>query len=320
MNWNIAPTLLRSMRDYQEIIELRPEKHRLDPYKPYHFLHEQEVDSNGVIREVNTIFLTNKECPFKCLMCDLWKHTLDEPTPRGAIPRQIVHALNRLPEASVIKLYNNGNFFDTKAIPKEDYPAIAHLLDEYEHVIVENHPNLCNDNCLEFKRLLNGDLEIAMGLETIHPEVLPKLNKQITTENFSRAATFLLENDIEVRAFILLNPPFLTGAEANIDWTVKSVNFAFDRGAGACSVIPTRAGNGIMEKLQEEGNFIPPTLEALETAFEKSLGLQKGHVFADLWDLKQFSSCAHCFEDRKSRLKEMNLKQEILPPIPCKCH
>lgn len=308
------------MPNNQEILDLRYQKQKLDPYKPYHFLHEQEVDSNGVIREVNTIFLTNKECPFKCLMCDLWKHTLDEPTPSGAIPDQIGYAIERLPDASVIKLYNNGNFFDTNAIPKEDYTAIANLLDEYEQIVVENHPRLCNDNCLEFSELLNGGLEIAIGLETIHPEVLPKLNKQITTTDFSRAASFLLKNDIDIRTFILLNPPFLMGTEANIDWTVKSVEFAFDNGAGACSVIPTRAGNGIMDKLQKEGDFSAPTLDALETAFEESLELEKGRVFADLWDLKQFSTCDHCYEDRKARLKDMNLRQEILPDISCKHH
>ena len=307
------------MHDNQEILELRPRKQKLDPFKPYNFLHEEEIDSKGITRKVNTLFLTNRECPFKCIMCDLWKHTLDEPTPAGAIPRQIEYALDRLPEAYVIKLYNNGNFFDTKAIPKEDYARIAELLSGYEHIIVENHPKLCNNNCLEFKNLLKGNLEIAMGLETIHPNVLPKLNKQITTANFSTAASFLLENKIEFRAFILLNPPFLTDSNENIHWTVKSVDFSFENGAGACSIIPTRAGNGVMDKLQEEGEFVPPTLKALETAFEKSLQLNKGRVFADLWDLRQFSSCNHCFENRKSRMNKMNLSQEVLPPITCSC-
>ena len=308
------------MPDDHEILELRPKKHRLDITKPYHYLHEREADAEGQIRKVNTIFLTNRECPFKCLMCDLWKHTLDEHTPAGAIPSQIKYALERLPEASVIKLYNNGNFFDTKAIPRQDYQAIADQLSSYDHVIVENHPKLCNQRCLEFLDMLEGDLEIAMGLETIHPEILPKLNKQITKDNFKQAATFLQSNGIKVRAFILLNLPYLTDQESNIAWSVKSVAFAFECGAGACAIIPTRTGNGIMDKLQKQGDFIPPTLNALESAFEKSLQLNKGRVFADLWDLQQFSSCNHCFEKRKSRLQVMNLSQTILPKIPCEFH
>lgn len=308
------------MPDNQQILNLRPQKQQLDAKRPYHFLHEHEADAKGEVREVNTIFLTNRECPFKCLMCDLWKHTLDKPTAPGAIPAQINHAHQRLPEASVVKLYNNGNFFDTKAIPRQDYKIIAKQLSGYDHVIVENHPKLCSERCIEFRDMLEGDLEIAMGLETIHPEILPKLNKQITKDNFKQAASFLLSNGIKVRAFILLNLPFLTDQRANIEWTVKSVAFAFDCGAGACAIIPTRPGNGIMDKLQGEGKFIPPTLKALETAFEQSLKLNKGRVFADLWDLQQFSTCNHCFEERKTRLQKMNLSQTILPETTCEFH
>ena len=317
MKWNTALISLPYMPDDREILDLRPAKKKLDPYKPYNYLHEREVDDRGVQRKVNTLFLTNSECPFKCTMCDLWKHTLDRPTPEGAIPEQIAFALNRLPEASVVKLYNNGNFFDTKAIPAADYPVIARLLRGYDRLIVENHPKLCNERCLEFNTMLDGKLEIALGLETIHPEVLPKLNKQITVENFSEAVSFLSANDIATRAFILLNPPYLTNARENIEWTVKSVEFAFEAGVGTCSIIPTRAGNGIMDKLKRDGSFIPPTLQALETSFEQSLELEKGRVFADLWDLKHFSNCDRCFEERKSRLEEMNLSQEIIPPVQC---
>lgn len=305
------------MPDDQQILNLRPRKLHLDPKRPYHFLHEREADAKGEVREVNTIFLTNRECPFKCLMCDLWKHTLDEPTAPGAIPAQITYAHQRLPEASVVKLYNNGNFFDTKAIPRQDYKVIAKQLSGYDHVIVENHPKLCNERCLEFRDMLEGDLEIAMGLETIHPEILPKLNKQVTKDNFKQAASFLLSNGIKVRAFILLNLPFLTDQRANIEWTVKSVAFAFECGAGACAIIPTRPGNGVMDKLQQEGKFVPPSLEALEIAFEQSLQLNQGRVFADLWDLQQFSTCNHCFEERKTRLQKMNLSQTILPKTIC---
>src|SRR5690625_3594082 len=97
---------------------LRGEKNRMDAHTPYHFLHESERQANGEVKRVNTIFLTNSECPFSCVMCDLWRNTLDRPTPKGAIPRQIEKALASLPEADIVKLYNSGNFFDRRAIPK----------------------------------------------------------------------------------------------------------------------------------------------------------------------------------------------------------
>lgn len=305
------------MLDTSEIIDLRPPRNKVRPDRPYHFLQEQERGPDGALKGVNTIFLTNSECPFKCVMCDLWKNTLKEPGEAGDIPAQISYALQRLPQARVVKLYNNGNFFDRKAVPPEDYEAIAGLLSGYERVIIENHPKLCGTDCLAFQQLFGGRLEIAMGLETIHPEVLPKLNKQITTENFAKAASFLTHNDIDIRAFILLNPPFLTDPTENIAWAVKSVEFALNCGVSACSIIPTRTGNGAMEKLQQEGHYVPPTIAALEQVFEQALRFDGGRIFVDLWDLNRFSECDHCFEERKQRLEKMNREQQVYPPVPC---
>ena len=68
------------------IVEQRPERNRLDPWRPYAFLVESELGADGVAVAVATLFLTNRECPYRCLMCDLWRNTLDERVPVGAIP------------------------------------------------------------------------------------------------------------------------------------------------------------------------------------------------------------------------------------------
>jgi len=319
MKRNIAPISIHFMPDIHEIEKLRPARNLVNPDFPYHFLHEQEPDKDGNLQKINTIFLTSKECSFKCLMCDLWKNTLKGPTPPGSILKQINYALDKLPKADVIKLYNNGNFFDLKAIPLLDYPGIIDQLQSYPRVIVENHPKLCGDNCVKFSQRLNGTLEIAMGLETIHPDVLPKLNKRLSPEDFKNAASFLRSNKIEVRAFILLNPPFLTGKQENIEWTFKGVQFAFESGVGCCSIIPTRPGNGMMDVLKEKGDYVPPMLDALEEVFERTLALHQGRVFVDTWDIDFLSNCPRCFEERKHRLEQMNFTQKFQQRINCNC-
>jgi len=308
------------MHDNQEIEKYRPARNKLDPEVPYHFLHEQEPDANGVLQRVNTIFLTGKECSFKCLMCDLWKNTLTGPTPTGAILKQINYALERLPHADVVKLYNNGNFFDPKAVPVADHKGIIERLQSYSRVVVENHPKLCGDNVLQFKDQLNAKLEVAMGLESVHPDVLPRLNKQLTPEDFAQAASFLRNNNIDVRAFILLNPPYLTDHRENIEWVIRAVQFAFDSGTQTCSIIATRPGNGIMDKLQQKGDYKAPSLAALEEVFERSLLLKQGRVFVDTWDIGFLSKCPECFQSRKERLEAMNLNQQIYPSISCNCN
>jgi radical SAM enzyme (TIGR01210 family) len=250
-------------------------------------------------------------------MCDLWKNTLTYSVPPGAIPQQIDFALARLgshPEQ--IKLYNSGSFFDAAAIPDVDYPAIAQRVAFASHVIVESHPRLVDEKSIRLRNLLRGSLEVAMGLETIHPDVFPRLNKRFDLPTFARGAEFLRNKEITVRAFILVNPPFLKEEDA-IEWAVKSAAFAFDCGAGVVSLIPTRAGNGAMDRLLESGEFRPSNLSTLEQAQEFVLQLRGGRVFADTWDLERFAPCQFCLERRRQRLHLINLTQQPQPRIEC---
>jgi radical SAM enzyme (TIGR01210 family) len=254
-------------------------------------------------------------------MCDLWKNTTDERVPVGSIPEQIDFAFEQMPtlrSAKHIKLYNSGNFFDAQAIPPDDWKAIADRASHFDSVIVENHPKLCSDKCLEFRDLLGTQLEVAIGLETIHPDVLPKLNKQMTADDFQRAVGFLVQNEIRVRTFILLRPPFLTEAEG-IDWALKSVEFAFDCGVSCSAVIPTRAGNGMMEQLAVDGHFEPPTIASMESVLEAGIAMNRGRVFVDLWDAEQFCDCSNCAGQRIERLNQMNLTQQVHPSVSCIC-
>lgn len=295
----------------------RGPKNRLDPWRPYAFLWEEETGEDGAPVPTATLFLTNRECPYRCLMCDLWQNTLDETVPAGAIPAQIAHALAKMPPARQIKLYNAGSFFDPKAIPPQEYPAIARQVSGFERVIVECHPALLGERCLRFQQMLTGRLEVAVGLETAHPAILERLNKRITVEDFRRAAAFLKKHGIALRVFLLLRPPFLTEREG-LEWACRSLDIAFDCGAAVCCVIPTRDGNGAMEALAERGEYAPPSLRSLERAVEYGLRRDGGRVFADLWDIERFYRCV-CSPERARRLEQMNRAQRIAPSVCCSC-
>lgn len=299
-----------------EIRADRPAKNAVDADRPYAFLVEHERTAAGTVEPVATLFLTGSECPFHCLMCDLWKNTLDRPTPPGALPRQIDYALDRLPHARHIKLYNSGNFFDPRAVPPEDHAAIAERLRGFETVIVENHPRLCGPECLQFAGRLDGQLEIALGLETVHRPSLEHLNKQMSVEDFAAAAAMLVRDDIALRAFILLQPPFLSEGDG-LYWTDQSVRFAFDQGVGCCAIIPTRTGNGIMDRLHARGEIGLPSVESLEASLASGIELHRGRVFVDLWDFQRFATCSECREARHARLDRMNREQCLLPPVVC---
>lgn len=293
----------------------------LHPRRPSHWLRESEPNPAGGQAAILTVFLTNKECPWRCLMCDLWRHTLEETVPEGAIGEQLESALiadraEHPHRAQWLKLYNAGSFFDPQAIPVVDWPELARRAQSFERLVVECHPTLIRGNrILPFQRLLGPRtrLELALGLETAHPEVLERLNKGIDRKIFRRSAQWIRQNDMDLRVFVLVKPPFLNEFEA-LEWACRSIDFAFDCGANTISLIPTRSGNGALESLAARGEFAPPRPETLESALAYGIQLGRGRVFADTWDLERLEPDAARRSSLKVRLENANQKQQIQGP------
>lgn len=291
------------------IEERRPDGPRPDGRAPARAFVEEELSRERRLEPVATVFLVNRECPWRCLFCDLWKGTTAEPLPAGRAARQLREALAPLPPARHLKLYNAGSFFDAKAVPPEDHPEIAGIANRYRTLVVESHPALVGDGVLRFRERLETEFEIAMGLETANPDVLGRLNKAMTVEDFRRATRYLRDRGVFVRAFVLLGLPFLPPAE-DAEWAIRSVELALEEGADPVVVIPVRPGNGAMEELAAAGQWRMPSLTALEEVAGRGLALGRGRVFADLWDASRWSH-EEGWEARISRLRRMNVEQRI---------
>jgi radical SAM enzyme (TIGR01210 family) len=307
------------------VLDHRPVRPAVDPWSAPTVVVEPERAASGEVVDVATLFLVGRECPWRCVMCDLWRHTTTEDTPLGAIPVQVQAAMSGLPSPRprVVKLYNAGSFFDPRAVPDEDYDAIAAALDGTAHVIVESHPALIGPRVdwwlAAMQRQARGPmptLEVAVGLETAHPDALARLNKRITRAQFEEAAEGLRARGVALRVFLLVSPPFVPLLEHEA-WLLRSVDLAFECGATAVSLIPTRSGNGAMEALAAEGLFVPPTMELAEAAFEAALARSRGRVFLDLWDIERLAICKACAPARRQRLGRMNEIQMRVAPVAC---
>jgi radical SAM enzyme (TIGR01210 family) len=278
-------------------------------------------DERRPVRKIErtlTVFLTGAECPFTCSFCDLWQWTLDGPTPPGALTRQLESVLQALdhPAPDRLKLYNASNFFDQRAVPPEDVLGIAKLAAPFAAITVESHANTIGSRTLEFARKISGRLEVAVGLETIHPVAAAQLNKRLDLARFDSAARFLSDNGIDLRVFALLGAPFVR-AEETVAWTVRTVEYAVERGAAVVSIIPVRGGNGALERLQALGHFTPPTFSQLEESLDLSLQFTGTVVTADLWDVERLAACEHCRAERVERLRRVNISGRAEPQISC---
>jgi radical SAM enzyme (TIGR01210 family) len=261
-------------------------------------------------------------------MCDLWQHTTVNDTPVGAIAAQVAaarHTIERAPEpVSAVKLYNAGSFFDPRAVPERDYDAVARHLSGLARVIVESHPALIGARTQRLRDALGHAtggpcLEVAMGLETVHPGALDRLHKRMNVEDFRRAAERLQGLGVDLRVFLLVSPPFVADAEQD-DWLLRSIDVALASGACAISLIPTRPGNGAMDALAAAGSFHPPRLVDVERSLTQALVRTTGtgaRVFADLWDIERLADCRSCFDARRSRLHAANLEQRDRPSVAC---
>jgi radical SAM enzyme (TIGR01210 family) len=285
-----------------DVLALRPSADRpTDFWSPHAAFVERERSRGGEAVDVGTILLTNRECPYRCVMCDLWKYTTPERVPQGAVARQVERGLEACRGARQVKLYNAGSFFDAQAVPTSDLPRIAELVRRMEAVIVECHPALVGPRALELSRRIEGSLDIAMGLETIDPQVLPRLNKKMTLDGVRRAIDFCLGHGMQVRLFIILRLPGQSEEEGR-SWALASIEWGMRAGAECCVVIPARRGNGMMEELERQGIFSPPSFESLEWVVREGIRLGMGRVFGDTWGLEPLQA---------QRIHKLNLEQPV---------
>jgi len=285
-----------------------------DPRRPHAFHIEQEPHGAGLV-SIATLFLKGRRCPWRCVMCDLSRHAPATPTPPGAIPEQIDHALENLSPAVWIKLYNAGSFFDRAAVPPADHGAIAQRLRPFERTIVECHPKLVGDDLLRFHERLDGaELEVAVGLETADPATLARLDKGAGLDDFARAARLLRRVGVLLRAFVLIQPPFQAPGEA-LMWVRRSADFAFHHGAETLVLIPTRPDSAELRRMVARGTFHPPDLTTVEDSLDLLLERPRGRVLVDLWGFDELYAAAPGITERRRRLEGINLSQRVTDRI-----
>ena len=304
----------------RRIRALRPAKRAVDPYTAHGSLVEEERRPDGRVERALTVFMAGAECPFTCSFCDLWQWTLDGPTPSGALVTQLQRVLAALdgPMPQRLKLYTASNFFDRRAVPPEDYAALARLAAPFEAVTVESHASTIGAATRDFARMIGAGrtLEVGVGLETVHPGAMAQLNKRLDLARFDAAARALSDAQIDLRVFVLLGAPHVP-ADESVEWTVHTVAHAVSRGAAVVSIIPVRGGNGEMERLRALGEFTPPTLAQLEAALDASFGFGDTVVTADLWDVEQLPACEACRPRRIERLARINRSGRTEAAIGC---
>lgn len=278
---------------------------------------EDEVLPDGRPGRVGVVILANRECPYSCVFCGLWRDTTDATPAPGQVARQVAAALERFGPVDAIKLYNAGSFFDPLAMTDADREAIASLCRHLGWVIVESRPEMADRRCVEWASRLGGRLEVAIGLEVADDRILALLNKRMRLRQCAQASVFLREHGIGVRAFVMVKPPLVPERRA-AGLAVDTARWAIDHGATTVSLIPSYMTPGAMERLAAAGFFRPPRLWSVYEAAQGAVALRRAVVVVDTWNLQTLRDCPACFDALRDALRALN-RTGRLPRAHCSC-
>jgi len=203
-----------------------------------------------------------------CTVCGYTQDSALNPPQFDHIKAQISVALQKAKSTpiSVIKIFTSGSFFDETEIPPITRQYILEQLSDLPHlqnVILETRPEYVqSENLDEAKRILgNISLEIAIGLETSNDQIRETcIHKGFTYQDFIRAAKLIRSQECDLRAYLLLKPPFLTEQEA-IDDSITSAISAVSDGATTVSINPITIHAGtLIERLWLQKYYRHPWL------------------------------------------------------------
>ncbi len=261
----LASTIVRLRNQYL--------KQRGPDLKPRLWSNTTETEQSIII----TMVLPTRGCSWAlsesggCSVCGYVNDSSrDRPIPSEQILEQINYFLNRVVPTKPIelKLFNSGSFFDENDVPRTLRLQILDLVKKTPEVIllsVESRPEyLLNQQKIidETNRLLKPiKLEIGIGLESSNSAILKDCwNKGFSIEDYRKSVKMAHSQDIRIKTYILIKPPFLTEAEAIYD-SIMTTFEAVKIGTNVVSFNPCNIQNGtLVHELTKKDRYQPPWL------------------------------------------------------------
>lgn len=291
--------------------------------KPTFWVEKERFDDKIV--DCLTVILKTKGCYWArksgCLMCGYIANSY--PSSYEELVKQFEFAVGSK-EFQVLKIFTSGSFFDVREIPEKFREYVYSKIDQLnvKKLIVESRPEFITQNIVNKVSNLGFEVEVGIGLETTD-DFLRKhcINKGFTFKDFERAAKLLKENDIRVKAYLLLKPPFLSEREA-IEDSINSALKIKDL-VDVVSLNPTNIQlNTYVERLWKLRLYRPPWLwsvvEVLKKVSKKKIKIISDPVAAG--KIRGPHNCGRCDKDVAKAIRDFSLYQDVnLLNVDCNC-
>ena len=200
-----------------------------------------------------------------CSMCGYAKDTLG----RSATAEELSRQRDRIRQAyrgqPYVKFYTSGSFLDDREVDAESRAALlGSFSGTARRILFETLPEFATPERLApLREAFDGEIEVALGLESTQPEVLGRLiNKGAPPSEYLQAADRIRALGFRTKGYLLLKPPYLTEEESVAD-VLTSIDRARDH-FDTLSVNPVHIQNGtVVEWLFRRGRYRPPWLWSL---------------------------------------------------------
>jgi archaeosine synthase beta-subunit len=262
-----------------------------------------------------------------CSMCGYAKDTLGRSATPAELSAQLAEALRQYREQPYVKIYTSGSFLDDREVdPGSRQAILGAFAGRARRLLFETLPEFVTDELLApLRERFEGELEVALGLESTQPEVLGRfVNKGAPPSEYLAAADRLRAMGLQRKGYLLLKPPYLTEAEAVAD-VLESIRRASDR-FDTLSVNPVHIQNGtVVEWQYRRGRYRPPWLWSVAEVLVRGATLRQGTrlvSFPTAGGLPRGPhNCGKCDRSVLTGIEDASLDQRFdgLGSITCEC-
>jgi len=292
----------------------------------YIALWKEEDLVDGKVTESLAVVIQTGGCAWSkkgnCSMCGYF---IDSSASEGSndpslILDQFTSVMERHKDERFLKIYTSGSFLDPNEVPREVQKSIMKSAGEkFDRVLVESRPEFIKRAPLE-ELGSHVDLEVAIGLESAHNDVLShSINKGFSFENYLKAGTVLNSLDIPLRTYLILKPPFMTEGEAIRDArdSIRKTEVL----SATISINPMNIQNfTFVEYLFRRGEYQPPYLWSLLEVLKTPADARLMSAPSGGGSFRGVHNCGECDKAILQKIKEFSLSQDIrLLDHQCAC-
>jgi hypothetical protein len=309
--------------------EYKPKKRNFK--NPVKCWSEKDIINKRIVDTFVIIFNT-RGCSWAlksgCSMCGYFNDSSFENISDKDLLSQYEKAMERYNNESFVKIFNSGSFLDESEISeKVRNKILIDLNRKTKKFSFESRPEYITKKTINaVKKIYEKKIEIGIGLETADDYIRKNMiNKGFTYKTYKKSVDILQKNDIDVKTYVLIKPPFLTEKESINDAinTVKKIKDI----SNVISFNPCNVQrNTIVEFLWKKNKYRPPWLFSVVEILKESKKIVGNNArlkcdVAGGGNIRGAHNCKICDKNYLKAIANFSLNQNInvFKNLTCEC-